>query len=289
MFFFSGFAVLLCCGSVHLFVILVVDVLLGGLSLGGRCCLGVTGRCCLGLLLGRRLGGRRLGRVPSGVGPAPSACSGRDGGALAVLFGPVRPVVPSASLPLVLRVGELFVARHPLLRGPDADALVRVDLVLVLALLVHRVLWNRLHLDSRSMWKHSEILEKPSSDLLEVLWCVLVGHVGRADVQLEVRPKVLKVVVVRQLVGDVHAERHGSLVGPAARHVADGVAPSTQLQEGQVVLAHKLGALAVALQGQVEAAQSVPRERVRPALEHHCARLVHLHHLRDERLEDALV
>ena len=36
-------------------------------------------------------------------------------------------------------------------------------------------------------------------DLVEVLWGVLVGHVGWTDVQLEVWAKVLKVVIVRQL------------------------------------------------------------------------------------------
>ena len=39
----------------------------------------------------------------------------------------------------------------------------------------------------------------PSLYLVEVLQCVLVAHVGGADVQLEVRTKVLKVIVVWQL------------------------------------------------------------------------------------------
>lgn len=40
-------------------------------------------------------------------------------------------------------------------------------------------------------------------DLVEVLGSVLIGHVRRADVQLEVRTEVFEVVVVRQLVGNV--------------------------------------------------------------------------------------
>ena len=40
-----------------------------------------------------------------------------------------------------------------------------------------------------------------SLDLLQVLVSVLVGHVGRADVKLEIRSKVFKVVVVGQLCG----------------------------------------------------------------------------------------
>jgi hypothetical protein len=56
---------------------------------------------------------------------------------------------------------------------------------------------------------------KFSLDFIEVLWCVLVAHVRRGDVQLEVGSEVLEVVVVGQLVGDLHPERNGSFVGPA--------------------------------------------------------------------------
>lgn len=43
------------------------------------------------------------------------------------------------------------------------------------------------------------MLFKDLLDLVHVLVRVLIGHVGWADVQLEVRPKVFKVVIVRQL------------------------------------------------------------------------------------------
>lgn len=45
----------------------------------------------------------------------------------------------------------------------------------------------------------SSFKKQPVLDLVHVFLCVLVGHVGGADVQLEVRPEVLKVVIVRQL------------------------------------------------------------------------------------------
>ena len=51
-------------------------------------------------------------------------------------------------------------------------------------------------------------------DFVKVLLGVLVGHVRGGNVQLEVRPEVLEVVVVGQLVGDVRAQRNGCLVGP---------------------------------------------------------------------------
>lgn len=49
------------------------------------------------------------------------------------------------------------------------------------------------------MYHKCIINSKHILDLVHVLLCVLVGHVGGADVQLEIRAEVLKVVVVRQL------------------------------------------------------------------------------------------
>ena len=49
------------------------------------------------------------------------------------------------------------------------------------------------------MWNESEVLKESSLDLVEVVECILIGHVGGADVKLEVRSKVLKVVIVGQL------------------------------------------------------------------------------------------
>ena len=51
-------------------------------------------------------------------------------------------------------------------------------------------------------------------DFVKVLLGILVGHVRGRNVQLEVRPEVLKVVIVGQLVGDVHTQCHGCFVGP---------------------------------------------------------------------------
>ena len=55
-----------------------------------------------------------------------------------------------------------------------------------------------LHLDTGGMRDEPEVLKETSFDLVEVVKCVLIGHVGRADVKLEVWTKVLKVVVVGQ-------------------------------------------------------------------------------------------
>ena len=66
------------------------------------------------------------------------------------------------------------------------------------------------------MGEHPEVLKQPRLDLVHVLGRVLVSHVGGGDVELKVGPEVLEVVVVGQLVGDLNAEGHGSLVGPAS-------------------------------------------------------------------------
>ena len=49
------------------------------------------------------------------------------------------------------------------------------------------------------MWDESEVLKEPSFDFVEVIESVLIGHVGGADVKLEVRSKVLKIVIIGQL------------------------------------------------------------------------------------------
>ena len=96
---------------------------------------------------------------------------------------------------------------------------------------INTVLRYICHLDSRCVRQHSQVLQQsgegsniiqsspnkrvkyyrklifcwlqPASDLVDVLASVLVCHVARGDVQLEVWSEVLKVVVVGQLVGDL--------------------------------------------------------------------------------------
>ena len=43
-----------------------------------------------------------------------------------------------------------------------------------------------------------QILKEPGLYLVQVLAGILVGHVGGANVQLEIRPKIFKVVIVWQ-------------------------------------------------------------------------------------------
>jgi len=57
--------------------------------------------------------------------------------------------------------------------------------------------------------------------------------------ELEVRAEILEVVVVGQLVGNVHVERHRGLECPAASHVADGVAAATQQHQRKLVPTQK--------------------------------------------------
>ena len=87
----------------------------------------------------------------------------------------------------------------------------------------HRVLGNVCHLHPGSVRQHPKVFKQSRFDLVHVLAGVLVAHVGRGDVKLEVGAKVFKVVVVRELVGDLHSEGDRGLVRPAPRHVPDGV------------------------------------------------------------------
>ena len=38
------------------------------------------------------------------------------------------------------------------------------------------------HLNPRGVRQHAHVLEEPRFDFVQVLWCVLIGHVGRTDV-----------------------------------------------------------------------------------------------------------
>ena len=59
---------------------------------------------------------------------------------------------------------------------------------------------------------------------------------------------------------DVLLQEEGSLVGPAASDIADGVTAATEDQEGQPKALYKFDARAVALEREVEAAQTIARE-----------------------------
>ena len=65
-----------------------------------------------------------------------------------------------------------------------------------------------MHLNAGSVRQHAEVFKETRLDLVDVVRSVLIGHVGRADVQLEVRPIVLKVVIVRQLCHNEIQQNH---------------------------------------------------------------------------------
>lgn len=64
------------------------------------------------------------------------------------------------------------------------------------------------------------------------------------------------------------------------RHVADGVTPSPEYKHRHAEALDVLDSLRVPLEREVETAQAVACQRVRPALQHHRRRLVHFHHLK---------
>lgn len=96
-----------------------------------------------------------------------------------------------------------------------------------------------------------------SLNFFEILDGVLISHVGRTDVELEVRTEVLEVVVVRKLVCDLGAESDRGLVGPASRNVSDRVTTTANHEERQIVLLYELNAFSVTPHRKIEAAQSI--------------------------------
>mmetsp|Transcript_34168 Transcript_34168/g.89845 ORF Transcript_34168/g.89845 Transcript_34168/m.89845 type:complete len:341 (+) Transcript_34168:415-1437(+) len=145
------------------------------------------------------------------------------------------------------------------------------------------------HLHVRSGRPLPHMFEDLRREFGEVLRLVEVLHGRRRDVQLVFRPVVLVVIVERQLVRHLLAEDHGRLVRPAARDVPDRVTAAAEDECGNLLREHEADAVGVAVDGQIEAAQPVARQRVRATLQYDRARLVPLHDLADNRLEDRLV
>ena len=185
--------------------------------------------------------------------------------------------------------GHLFVLECLSVALVGLAVLGRVHLLGLGLLDIHGVVGYGRHLHAGRVRQHAQVLDQLALDLVQVLVRVLIGHVGRTDVELEVGPVVLEVVVVGQLVGDVGAERQRGLVGPGARHIADGVAAAAEQQQRQVVALHELDAASVALEREVEAAEAVARQRVGAALQHDGVGLIELHHLGHDRLKDGVV
>mmetsp|Transcript_45766 Transcript_45766/g.79056 ORF Transcript_45766/g.79056 Transcript_45766/m.79056 type:complete len:339 (+) Transcript_45766:115-1131(+) len=124
---------------------------------------------------------------------------------------------------------------------------------------------------------------------VEGLGGVQVLHVRGGDLEGVVRAEVLEVVVVRQRLRDLRLEEHGGLVGPAAGHVAQRVAPAAQHQHGHPERRHVPDTLGVAGDAQVPAADAVPRKAVRAALHHNGLGCVVGHDLVHHRPEDPAV
>jgi hypothetical protein len=124
--------------------------------------------------------------------------------------------------------------------------------------------------------------------LFQILGGVEIFHVARGDVELEVGAVVLVVLVVGDLIRHGLTKDHTRLVGPAASHVADGVPTTTKNEEGKVELFDKVDTIAMALEREIETAQTVTRQRISPTLKDNGSRLVHLYGLLDNRLEDTL-
>ena len=53
-----------------------------------------------------------------------------------------------------------------------------------------------MHLYTGAVWDKSEVLKEFEFNLLQVLRRVLIGHVGRTNMELKIRAKIFKVVIV---------------------------------------------------------------------------------------------
>mmetsp|Transcript_9347 Transcript_9347/g.22902 ORF Transcript_9347/g.22902 Transcript_9347/m.22902 type:complete len:233 (-) Transcript_9347:800-1498(-) len=165
-------------------------------------------------------------------------------------------------------------ARGPAAARPPHSPLHLFVLVVVVVKEIRRDVRK---LNAWGVFEKSEIFEYPLFGLLQVVFGVLVDDrpAGRQQ-QLVRGVEVLVKVVCRYLV--VHVvlvtEDHTRLISPAPSDVPYGVSAAAQHQQRDVERLAVLDTRSVALDRQIELAQTVTVERVSAALEDDCARPV---------------
>lgn len=85
--------------------------------------------------------------------------------------------------------------------------------------------------------------------------------------QLTVRIKVLDVVVIWQIVGDLMIDQDRGLVGPASGHVSDRVPTSTENQQWQLEVLDESDTFAMGFDRKIETTKSVTSEGICSTLE----------------------
>lgn len=94
--------------------------------------------------------------------------------------------------------------------------------------------------------------------------CVLDCFVLNLSLSLScIRITHLKVVVVRQVVGQLYVEEDAGLVGPAARHVTNRVPAAAHDQRGQIEGLYEAHTLSVALRTAIRKVRETEKESKR--------------------------
>mmetsp|Transcript_8363 Transcript_8363/g.21591 ORF Transcript_8363/g.21591 Transcript_8363/m.21591 type:complete len:270 (+) Transcript_8363:204-1013(+) len=169
-------------------------------------------------------------------------------------------------------------------------ALIRLGLVCTTLFVAVERRWHLRHLHRWCTLQRAQVLKDLCLDTFQILPRVEVVHrrVG-LQVQLPVRHEVLVIVVGWQVVIELLVEHDSRLIRPAARHVADRVAPAPEHERRQPEAHHVTHAFGVPTHGEVKAPETITRDRVGAALQHDSCWLELCHHLLNHRLKDRLV
>ena len=68
-----------------------------------------------------------------------------------------------------------------------------------------------MHLYTGAVWDKSEVLIEFELNLLQILGGILIGHVGRTNVELKIGAKILKVVIIGKFC-EVQRKREGGKI-----------------------------------------------------------------------------
>lgn len=139
----------------------------------------------------------------------------------------------------------------------------RVIIVVIIVVVanLHQVVEKRRgdggHLDGGSVLESANVFADLGEESIEVGAGVEILDFDAGVLEFEVGGEVSKVVVVGKVEGKVDVEENGSLVGPTATDVANGVSAAAENEGGEVVGGDEANAFGVAVQRQVEVANAI--------------------------------
>ena len=90
-------------------------------------------------------------------------------------------------------------------------------------------------------------------DFVHVLRSILIGHIGRGDMQFEVRSKIFKIIIIWKFVGDLNIQSNRCFVGPTPSHISNSISSASKKHQWKIIFLHKFDTFGVAFDSDIKA------------------------------------